>query len=269
MDNLIVSGKNIDIYLYNMFFMHVAEMLLEHFDTPEWGNTLFLLDGHLHENYEYYQKQFPKKRIIAYQLEQLFGPSGNNNFIDVNKSIEALSTFPEVWDYDRLNIDFLSWYCVPVKHILPMMYARRLDRIQSLQDPKIDVLFYGMLNERRWRIIEQIQRKCYGKLKFAWIYGDADMDAHIANSKIILNLHAFEPWNRQEQVRMFYPIINGKTVVSEPSQINYLKDMIVESGINELPDVLQNLCGSENWKKFGSEARIKFMNMQPFKPTNS
>ena len=268
MNNLIASGRHIDIYLHNMFFMHVAEMLLEHFDIPEWENTLFLLDGHLFAGYEYYQKQFPGKRVIAYQLEQLFGPSGNNNFIDAKKSIEVLSTFPEVWDYDRMNVEVLRWHSVTVKRILPMVYTKRLDRIQSLQDPKIDVLFYGLLNERRWRIIEKIQRKCYGKLRLAWIYGDVDMDAHIANSKIILNLHAFEPWNRQEQVRMFYPIINGKTVVSEPSQTNYLEGMIIESDVNEMPDMLQDLCRTERWREFGIEARDKFMNVQLIRPTN-
>ena len=50
----------------------------------------------------------------------------------------------------------------------------------------------------------------YNKIKFMFVYGveGAELDEYIDRSKIILNIHAFGPYARQEQPRIFYLLIN-------------------------------------------------------------
>ena len=91
-----------------------------------------------------------------------------------------------------------------------------------------------------------------------WIYGSTNIDKYIADSKTILNLHAFEPYNRQEQTRMFYPVINEKTVISEKSQVNNMQSCIIESNIEDLAKVILSVCKTNIWVDFGIQAEKIF-----------
>lgn len=252
-----IHGQHITIYQLNDYYSHVSAMLLEHFDNVD-NNAVFVIGNYIYDTQDKIQKKFPNRKIIAYQLEQLMG--GTDNWHPTLRTIHNLKTYDEIWDYDKLNAAYLEYNNIKVKRILPLRYTKSLKKIQNNPNPKIDVLFYGMINKRRFKILDTLQQKLYNKLKFVWVYGEKDMDSYIADSKVILNIHAFEPWNRQEQVRMFYPIINSKTVVSEISQKNYLKDLIIESNIDNLADTLMSCCGTNIWKSFGHLAAINFEN---------
>ena len=78
------------------------------------------------------------------------------------------------------------------------------------------------------------------------------------DSKTILNLHAFEPYNRQEQVRMFYPVINSKTIISETSQLNNMPKCIIESDILNISKVILSVCKTNLWIDFGIQAEENF-----------
>lgn len=253
----IIHGKNISIYQLNDYYSNVTKMLLEYFDNDK-HNEVFILGNYIFENSDNIKKQFPKRKIIAYQLEQMMGTS--NNWHSIQKTINNLKTYDEIWDYDELNIAYLKNHNINVSRLLPMLYTKNLKNIINDDDPKIDVLFYGFINQRRFNIIESLQKKLYGKIKLVWIYGETNLDQYIANSKIILNLHAFEPWNRQEQIRMFYPIINEKTVISEISQKNYLKDLIIESSIDNIVETIVNCCTNNIWRSFGKLSSLEFYN---------
>lgn len=251
-----IIGNYITIHQLNDFFGHVSAMLLEYFDIPKYNNVVFSVGTYIHIPFIKLKEQFPNKRIIIYQLEQLMGLS---TWQSVSKIIENIKDASEIWDYDYLNTVYLETYHkIKVHRILPLLYTKSLERITSKDNPEFDVLFYGYLNERRFKIFQQLQAQLYGKIKFAWIYGSFDLDSHIANSKTILNLHATEPWNRQEQVRMFYPIINGKTNISEISQINNMPDEIIECHTDQLAQTILQVCNSDIWKTFGLQAKEKF-----------
>jgi hypothetical protein len=255
----VTAGKHIVVHQLNDFFNHLTEMMLEHFDTPEWNDVVFVLGCYMWYPYEVYRQNFPGKRIIVYQTEQLFGTHGRNNFVDVPSIVESLRGYPEVWDYDELNVHFLSYFDVVVKKVLPPLYTKSLRRIETVPEPSIDVLFYGTMNPRRANLIDAIQRKFYAKNTFVWSYCKIqDIDRYIADAKVVLNLHAFEPWNRQEQVRMFYPVINGKTVVSEPSQENRMQGLIIEVKPEELGQRLLEICTTDTWRTFGAAAATEF-----------
>lgn len=253
----LICGKHITIHQLNDFFEPVTKMVLEHFDVPQMSDSCLLLSSYCHIPIEHFRKVLPGKKIIAYQLEQLM--DGNFHF-DINAAVKNLRDVDEIWDYDEKNVAFLRDYCsISVSRLIPMLYTTALERSDLDRDnPEFDVIFYGILNERRWKIISDIQAKCYGQLKFAWIYGEHEMDKHIANTKVVLNLHPFEPYNRQEQVRMFQPIINGRTVVSEPSQTNNMPGEIIEVELKDMAQSLKRICSSEEWKTFGKVAKKKF-----------
>jgi hypothetical protein len=250
-----ITGKHIKICQLNSFFSNVSAMLLEHFDLPEYENVVFILGGYIFHPVSFFRDKFPNHKLIAYQLEQMMGP---DNWNSLTRTIENLRGFDEIWDYDNLNSGFLIHQNIYTDKIVPMLYTQSLEKIVSKEEPKIDVLFFGTMNERRWRIIDTIQRRSYNELKVVWSYGDYDVDEYIANSKTILNLHAFEPWNRQEQVRMFYPIINGKTVISEVSQVNRMQGLIIEFENQNLVEVLRSVCMTDLWKTFGEFSKKEF-----------
>lgn len=254
----VIKGKYVTIHQLNDFFGHVSAMLLEHFDTPEYADVVFSVGTYIHTSVFKLKEQFPNKKIIVYQLEQLMGLS---TWQSVPLIVSNINGADEIWDYDYLNVHFLENNCgIKVNRLMPLLYTSSLEKIISKDNPEIDVLFYGFLNERRFKIFQKLQGQLYGRIKLAWIYGSFDLDTHIANSKVILNLHAAEPWNRQEQVRMFYPLINGKTNISEISQRNNMPDEIIECEIDSLAKILLETCSTDSWKIFGEQAKEKFKN---------
>jgi hypothetical protein len=253
----LITGNHIKIHEYNDFFGHVTIMLLDHFDKPEYDKYLFILGTYTQVPAKYFKDQFPDHKIIVYQLEQLMGLY---TWQSVPVIIENIKSADEIWDYDKLNVHYLMEHSIKVDRLVPLLYSSKLERIERKENPEIDVLFYGLINERRFKIFQLLQSQLYGRIKLAWIYGDSEIDKHLANTKVVLNLHATEPWNRQEQVRLFYPIINGITCVSEPSQVNNMPDEIIETSIENLSNTLYNVCYSDEWKSFGTLAKSKFQN---------
>lgn len=252
----VIQGKFIKINYLNDYFAHVVSMLLEHFDNYQYNNTFFVLGTCNFISASEIKKSIPDHKVVVYQLEQLMGGCGNDHL--VNQVIENIKPADEIWDYDILNIEYLKQFSIEVKKLVPLLYTKKLDRIVSNTNPEFDVLFYGWLNDRRGKAFLPIQRALFNKAKLIWIYGESELDKHIANSKIILNLHAYEPWNRQEQVRMFYPVINGKAVASEASQINYMENEILESNLDQIGDTILYLLENNKWESFGLEAKEKF-----------
>lgn len=242
----LISGDHIKIHQLNVFFSDVTFMLLEIFDLPRYENSVFILGDYVYHPIQYFRQLYPDSRIIIYQLEQMVG---SDTWHSVAKTIEHIRGADEIWDYDYLNAEYLSWYQVKVDRVIPLLYTSSLERVKPVSPPSIDVLFYGYINERRFRILKGLQKALYNRISLMWLYGvhGEALDPYIANSKIILNLHAFEPWHRQEQVRIFYPVINSKLVISETSQVNYFDDCIVEADEHELADVLTYWLVKKRW----------------------
>jgi hypothetical protein len=248
------TGKYISIHAQNKFFNNVAEMLLEYFDVPERNNNLFVLSSYIHNPVDKFRILYPKHKIIIYQLEQMLSC---NTFYNPEKVAKNIIGADEIWDYDPLNIEWLSWRGIKVDRLVPMLYTKSLEW-KERKDPTLDLVFLGVMNKKRFDFFSNLQSRAYGKIKFSWVFGDEEMKQHIQNAKVSLNLHTFEPWNRQEQVRMFVPVINGHTVVSEVSQKNMMEGAILEVDQNNLADYLLEICYNNKWKEFGPTARNIF-----------
>ena len=179
-------------------------------------------------------KIFPKN-YICYQLEQK----------DISKWINykyllAILNSKLTWDYSVSNINkfdetikkkiklfkipLISYYCFK-----PDIYNKYIDKNEVY-----DLLFFGHMNERRYKIINYIKKKLNNKYKFQYItglYGDALFEK-ILQSKIVLNIHYYEG-SILETCRINEILSCNKLVISELPDIsdienkNYYNDLII------------------------------------------
>ena len=156
------------------------------------------------------QSALPENSII-FNLEQLASDSHycNENYFNCLKT-------HTVWDYSQKNIDYLN-----DKHInsdavlIPIGYSPSLYRIPKAAIQDIDVLFYGAINERRKKILNDLTNAGLNTVSLTGVYG-TELDHYISRSKTVINLH-FHESKIFEIVRVSYLLNNKKAVISEVS----------------------------------------------------
>jgi SAM-dependent methyltransferase len=116
----------------------------------------------------------------------------------------------QVWDYSQANLDCID---NDRKSKVSFLHCEELRTIAREPEKDIDLLFYGSVNDRRKGIIEDLMAAGVRVATLAGIYGP-ERDAVMARARAVLNLHIFDAQIFQ-QVRCFYPLINGIPVVSE------------------------------------------------------
>ncbi|MDA8335228.1 MAG: hypothetical protein M0Z41_09600 [Peptococcaceae bacterium] len=157
----------------------------------------------------------------------------------------------EVWDYSRRNIERLAAMEVAglIRHV-PIGYVPELTRIAPGPED-IDVLFYGSLNERRVRVIRELESLGLNVQAVFGVYGEK-RDALIARSKVVLNLHYYDS-SVFEVVRISYLLANSKAVVSEyhpGTEIDEdLLDAVRLAPYGELARAVLDLVGDERERR--------------------
>lgn len=261
----VVPGKYIVVFQEASIpsYFEVATMISENLDVPRYDKTVFVL---LYNEIMYgpcavvphIREKFKGYKIVCYQLEQIM--LKGNTWMNIERVASNLKNFDEVWDYDQNNADMLHTYGITVSKVLPMLYTEKLNKVPINKNPIIDVLFYGFISPRRSPMLLNIIRSNSFNLKVCIvsnIYGDS-LDKLISESKIILNIHAYET-NRQEQARIFYPLINSKAVLSEISTNNNVGSCIKEvNGIDEITESINYLIKDKNWLDLGEHGKEEF-----------
>lgn len=193
-------------------------------------------------------------KIIGYQFEQLFHGSPYIN----NHMKSWIRSKNEIWEYDLDNIDFQATHFQITPKFRPLLYTNKLKTLTNNTDPDIDILFYGAYNARRETIMNHIKKE-NPKANIVWLRNNFNdsLDKYIERSKIILNIHFYET-AIQEQVRMFYPLINGKCVLSEISSRNYYGNIIRQAPPEALAGACKYLLETNTWKSIASESSEKF-----------
>ncbi|HEY8751110.1 MAG TPA: tetratricopeptide repeat protein [Tepidisphaeraceae bacterium] len=164
---------------------------------------------------------------IPFQLEQL-----NVEGRRTSAWLEILSRAPEIWDYDPGNIAYLESRGIRTAKHVPLGFHPKLGTIPQ-RPADIDVLHYGIMSERRERILNDLSRRC--RLHVATKLFGAQRDELIARSKIVLNIHRFEA-PIFEQVRVSYLLNNGRCVVTEDSPYNPYRGMAITSNFDHVVD---------------------------------
>jgi len=131
-------------------------------------------------------------------------------------------------DYSIENIPILSAWGSSEVILVPLGYVPELDRLKT-QPPKHDCLFYGGLNQRRHKVLHEIQKLGVNLQFLNGVYGE-DRDKFIEKSRFVLNLHAYDS-EIFEIVRVNYLMHNNICVLTEvnPStkMATQLKDLFV------------------------------------------
>jgi hypothetical protein len=206
-------------YLHSQAFAEIAETLalgfqaigLEARITINQLNpsaTNILLGSHLLEKTAI--PYLPDDTVI-YNLEQI-----EPKLFESYGALQSLFSRFEVWDYSEANIARLRalGFDTPIRH-LPIGYMPALTRISSAACRDIDVLFYGSINERRHAVLSRLKEEGLKIRMLFGVYG-AERDGYIARSKVVLNMHLYDP-KIFEIVRVSYLLANRKAVVCEIS----------------------------------------------------
>lgn len=154
---------------------------------------------------------------ILYNLEQI-GPMMSQKYLQ-------LLSKHEVWDYSKHNIAELAKRGIKAKH-LPVGYTTGLSRITA-EEPTQEILFYGSLNERRQKILDDLKKAGVKPTVKFNVYGK-DMEYWIARSKLVINIHHYEA-KIFEMTRCAFLMANKKCIVSEDGNDKELEEPYSEA----------------------------------------
>ena len=144
---------------------------------------------------------------IVFNLEQLGGDSKW-----MNRDYQAhLREFP-VWDYSAANMAVLEGLGARAAHV-PPGYVPEMTRLRRDCPRDVDVLFYGLINDRRHAIIKALHDAGLKVLATQEAFGNL-RDALLARARLVLNVHYYLP-AKLEMVRLGYVFANCRAVASE------------------------------------------------------
>lgn len=129
----------------------------------------------------------------------------------------------KIWDYSTKNIHWFSMNGIDHAKHLKIGYQRQLDRLNQSIPKDIDVLFYGCINERRLKILNELTRNGLRVKHLFGVYGPT-RDRWIERSHLVLNVHYYES-QIFEIVRVFYLITNSIAVISEVNKTTSIESI--------------------------------------------
>jgi hypothetical protein len=146
---------------------------------------------------------------IVYNAGQL-----REELIDAQETDEILRE-RVIWDFSARNVEFLQRRGCRQATLVPLGTVSELQRIPR-REYDADVMFYGVANIRRSAVLDRLKAsglRCRFFDQRSPIWGE-ERDDLIGRTKIILNIHFYE-YKIFEILRAFYPLMNGKCLVSE------------------------------------------------------
>jgi RNAse (barnase) inhibitor barstar len=219
--NLIIMGYTA-YYKYNLSKEECAD---------ENNETLYII--------MYYNESHglvPKKYIL-YQIEQ----STSTHIFNLIKLIDK-SIF--VWDFSIKNYSVYD-KMVPLSKFFYMPFTFCADNTKINKENKYDILFYGLLNERRIMILTLLAQK-YRVYTAQGVYG-MDLDNLISESRMVINIHYYKD-PALETARINEILQHNKLVISELAHLDdefnmsrYNDTIIYFDEINEKYDNMQQL----------------------------
>ena len=160
--------------------------------------------------YDYLPKHF-----IYYHSEPLDTDNKDTRFFSVNYVHDILPKAMQVWNYSPKYNDIFNDMNINSIHV-PLSYTPFLElsnKCNINEEKTIDVLIYGLMNDRKQKIINDLQ-KINIKVYVPNTVYDERLDILISKSKIILSVYFYE--NKVSQPFDFsrlIPIISKKGVV--------------------------------------------------------
>jgi len=187
---------------------------------------------------------------ILYNLEQIYGGK------PLKPAYYQLTSKFTVWEYSTRNYGVLQSLGTQNLELVPIGYVPEMTRIKPADSLDIDVLFYGLLNDRRERVLRTLGSRGLKVKILTSIYGK-ERDRYIARAKIVLNMHLYEA-QIFEAVRVSYLLANSKAVVSEFNNESDMdegyRDAVILSPYENLVDACIELLADDSARQ-AQEAR--------------
>jgi hypothetical protein len=153
--------------------------------------------------------QLPTDSII-FNSEQLGDRDGWHFASGVYQQL--LARF-HVWDYTHANLARIPHHR---KAVIPFASCDALARTAVTRGGGDAVVFYGVLTDRRRRILDELRDHGIAVVAAFGRYGAA-RDREMLAARAVLNLHKSDDASVFEPIRCFYPLINQVPVISEAS----------------------------------------------------
>ena len=244
-------------YIHSLAYLEIAELL--HYSVLE-------LNKNSKISYNFIDINPKVKNIIfgAHLLnDDMINSIPSNTIIFNTEQIESINEIWKrrilllaskgivFWDYSNHNLDLLHTKLNVKGRLFEIGFQSNLQRIKINDNKEVDVLFYGSLNNRREKIINNLLKKNVKVKCLFGVYGK-DRDDWIGKSKIVLNLHYYES-KIFEIVRIFYLLTNAIPIVSEVDENtklnnNYLKG-IKGSNYEDVEKNILSLLENEKERK--------------------
>jgi hypothetical protein len=165
---------------------------------------------------------------IVFNVEQI----RSGRYAQRTHYLELLKRF-RVLDYSPRNIEHIRQRTGNEQvYLCKLGTMSALSRIAKAAEQDVDVLFYGVVNERRHTILDALVAAGLKLKVLTGVYG-AERDHWIARSKVVLNLHFYDD-HIHEIVRTSFLMANRKAVVSEIADDTEIDDDI-RQGIFAVP----------------------------------
>ena len=244
-------------YIHSLAYLEIAELL--HYSVLELNKSSKI-------SYNFIDINPKVKNIIfgAHLLnDDMINSIPSNTIIFNTEQIESINEIWKrrilllaskgiiFWDYSNHNLDLLLTKLNVKGRLFEIGFQSNLQRIKINDNKEVDVLFYGSLNNRREKIINNLLKKNVKVKCLFGVYGK-DRDDWIGKSKIVLNLHYYES-KIFEIVRIFYLLTNAIPIVSEVDENtklnnNYLKG-IKGSNYEDVEKNILSLLENEKERK--------------------
>lgn len=217
-------------YIHSAAFTEIAETI--HYGLRSLGHeSVITTDGDLAGRQHIV---FGSNLLPSYPL-----PLANDAILYNLEQVDAASNWlrPELmeifrrhvlWDYSSRNAAAFDVLGVKVARIVPVGYVKELTRLQLASDPDIDVLFFGSMNSRRQKIIDEMRAAGLRVEVVFGVYG-TQRDALITRAKLLLNVHFYEA-KVLEIVRLSYLLANRCAVLSERGS-DPMEDAMIADGV--------------------------------------
>lgn len=182
---------------------------------------------------------------ILFNTEQLGDAEGWHL---ASGSYRRLLTRFYVWDYSLANLARIPH---PAKSFTPFLHCPGLARTDIRRKRGAHLLFYGVLTERRSRLLRALAQAGVPVRTLFGSYGYA-RDVQVFRSLAVLNLHKEDGTGEFEVIRCFHPLTNGIPVITEPSEgdptFQIYRDCLFPVGGLDFPDRVAALCRSADFR---------------------
>lgn len=193
-------------------------------------------------------------KCVVYQLEELIEEQDWQL-----ESLETLRSDCIVWDFSEQNIEYLAQKGIHAVY-KPLGFHDGMKRIRHKMNKDIDVLFYGSKNERRIKILKDLNEKVNLKVLFG-VYG-AERDSWIARSKITLSLYYYEA-KMFDDIRMSYLMNNKVFTIVEDSPFKKYDDVLVFATYDEIVDACEYFLNNSQLRNMVANKALSVFSQYP------